>query len=421
MSRASGAPPSIFDTPTPGKPLSRAGIERIVSRVIAVIGVVFAIQVIPALLASQHLVIQPWGEIRAAFILGSIVWVAVSSVVQRSVVLSTSVAAVLYLLALLSWPFLIADTAHVPDRPWLWYLLTVATAYAAVAFPTALAAVYTIVTPLVYAALNITAAGGSATVTEASLDAAYSVILGGAVLVIVVMIRQAASGVDAAQSAALTRYRAVAREHAQEAERAEVDAIVHDSVLTTLLAAAGARSAETMDVAARMAAQAVGHLNTASEPAPDEGALVSLDKLGARIAAAARSFSTTFTVTSRHLAGLQIPVMVGEAIHAAAVQAMVNSAQHAGGADVVRHVLIVGLPSGGIEVAVADDGVGFDPADVAPERLGLRVSIRERMARVGGQVVLESSVNEGATITLTWPAVEGPKYDGFDAQVGDDA
>jgi signal transduction histidine kinase len=404
MSRASGTAPSIFDTPTPGKPLSRAGIERIASRVIAVFGVVFAIQVIPALLVSQPLMIQPWGELRAAVILGGIAWVAISSIVQRGVVLSASVTAILYVLALLTWPLFVENTAHVTERPWLWYLLTVATAYAAVAFSTTLAAIYTVLAPIVYGALHVTAAGGGATFAEASLDAAYSIILGGALLVILVMIRQAASGVDDAQSAALARYSAVAREHAQEAERAEVDAIVHDSVLTTLLAAAGARSGEAMDVAARMAAEAIGHLNSAADPAPEEGALVPLDKVGARIGAAARSFSAPFTVTTRHLAGLQVPVVVGEAFHAAAAQAMVNSAQHAGHTGVERRVLVVGLPNGGLEVTVADDGVGFDPAAVAPERLGLRVSIHERIARVGGHVALRSAAGEGTTITLSWPA-----------------
>ena len=70
------------------------------------------------------------------------------------------------------------------------------------------------------------------------------------------MLRQAAEAVDSAQEAALERYDVAARQHATENERVKVDALVHDSVLTTLLSAAAAGSPEEQALAARMARDA---------------------------------------------------------------------------------------------------------------------------------------------------------------------
>ncbi|HEY5224172.1 MAG TPA: ATP-binding protein [Microbacteriaceae bacterium] len=390
--------------PTPGKPLSRRRIERLFSRVVAVFGVVFAVQIIPGLTDAMRLFAEPWASVSAAVLLGTMVWVVVAATIQRAVAVSMGTAAIVYVASLLTWPLLVTDPSSIPATPWLWYLCTVATAYAAIAFSLPIAAIYTVLTPMIYGVLRASPYGGDSTLTGAILDAAYAVILGGALLIIITMVRQAASGVDAAQAAALDRYSAVAREHASEAERAEVDAIVHDSVLTTLLAAAGARSPEAMTLAARMATEAIGHLDAAADAVPEDGAVLGLDRLSERISSAARSFSAPFAVSQAGVTDAPIPMIVADALHAAAVQAMVNSIQHAGRADAHRSVSIVGLEPHGVRVSVTDDGVGFDPAAVGPERLGLRVSILERVARIGGEVTVRSAPGEGATVALSWDA-----------------
>jgi len=55
-------------------------------------------------------------------------------------------------------------------------------------------------------------------------------------------------------------------------------------------------------------------------------------------------------------------------------------------------------------VHVEDRGRGFDPSKVASERLGLRVSIIERMNRVSGAVDLRTELGQGTTFVLSWPA-----------------
>lgn len=413
------APPALLDSAAPRKPLTRARIERLSSRFIAVFGLVFALQVIPSLADSMSMMIQPWGYVRTAAVFACVVWVAIATIVQRGVALSAGIGAICYLLALLTWPLTLVDPTNAPAQPWLWFLCTVATAYAALAFTPLIAGIYTIVTPAAYGALHATEVGGGVGLTVGTLDAVYAIILGGALLVLITMLRQAASEVDVAQAAALDRYSAVAREHASEAERVQVDALVHDSVLTTLLAAADARTAEAMDVAARMAKDAIGHLEASDEPAVSDEVL-RLSRLSERIVATARAFSSPFEVTVSNVSDAPIPALVAGALHAAAVQAMVNSMQHAGSTDLDRRVTVTGLDAGGVEIVVADNGNGFDPAAVAPERLGLRVSIYERVTSVGGEAHVTSSPGHGTTVVLRWPSSDAAS-DASESDEGMDA
>ncbi|MEB0014935.1 hypothetical protein QN416_25380, partial [Glaciimonas sp. Cout2] len=85
-----------------------------------------------------------------------------------------------------------------------------------------------------------------------------------------------------------------------------------------------------------------------------------------------------------------VPTHVSEAILAASVQAMANSVEHAGagpGAPDPERVLTMSANSqGGCTIQISDTGVGFDPALLPSARLGLRISIAERMQSVGGSV-----------------------------------
>jgi signal transduction histidine kinase len=59
-----------------------------------------------------------------------------------------------------------------------------------------------------------------------------------------------------------------------------------------------------------------------------------------------------------------------------------------------------------ITVMVSDQGVGFDPAAVPPDRLGVRASIVDRMDSVGGSVRIWSSHGSGTTVMITVPILE---------------
>ncbi|MGR0220170.1 sensor histidine kinase [Agromyces sp. ZXT2-6] len=391
--------------------VSRAQVETVSSRALGVFGVVFGAQTVPSAIAQAPALVEGAGTAMMAVLYGALAALAVATFARVAVRATAATFAALYVVALLAWPYLLVDPARMSgETPWLYYLCTVATTAAVIALPPLSAAAYTVAVPAAYGVIRGTPAGGDAGVFLAVLDAMYAMILGIVVLVIITMLRQAAESVDSAQDAALQRYDMVARQHANEIERVKVDALVHDSVLTTLLSAAAARTPAERALAARMAGDAVHRLDEAATELPGNEDRVGLEVLVRRLHAAAAGFSAPIDVRSGDVAGVDLPVDAVDALSSAAVQAMVNSVQHADapGREIRRSIDIRGVGSGGCVIRVVDDGEGFDPDLVPKSRIGLRVSISERMANAGGSAGVESAPGSGTTITLAWPAgVEG--------------
>ena len=75
--------------------------------------------------------------------------------------------------------------------------------------------------------------------------------------------------------------------------------------------------------------------------------------------------------------------------------------------NVVRHARATSVAvklrreNGSAVLTIADNGVGFDPTGVAPERLGIRI-MHERAASIGGSISLESS-DRGTTVSIKAP------------------
>jgi signal transduction histidine kinase len=86
-----------------------------------------------------------------------------------------------------------------------------------------------------------------------------------------------------------------------------------------------------------------------------------------------------------------------EEMLAAAREAMVNAAKHSGA---TRVDVFAEVRPEQVVLFVRDTGKGFDPATVPADRAGLRSSIRARMARIGGEAVIESAPGEGAEVEL---------------------
>ncbi len=132
-----------------------------------------------------------------------------------------------------------------------------------------------------------------------------------------------------------------------------------------------------------------------------------LSLLAERISDAAAALSSPFTVSVGGVGNRSIPASASETIYSAAVQAMVNSLQHAGEQGIKRWVDVRGIARAGIEVIVGDTGVGFSLADVPPERLGVRVSIIERAANEGGIATITSAPGKGTVVSIRWPHSSG--------------
>jgi phage shock protein PspC (stress-responsive transcriptional regulator) len=185
-------------------------------------------------------------------------------------------------------------------------------------------------------------------------------------------------------------------ERIRSQERAEVAAHLHDSVLQTL-ALVQKRASDPREVAA-LARRQERELRTwlAGAPAHEAGERW----LAAELEAAAQE------VEEAH--GVAIDVVAvgdaqldrdGEALVAAAREAMLNAAKFASGAGAPVAVYAEAA-DGRLQVFVRDRGPGFDPSAVPADRRGVRESIVGRMERHGGRAAIHASPGGGTEVEL---------------------
>ena len=125
-----------------------------------------------------------------------------------------------------------------------------------------------------------------------------------------------------------------------------------------------------------------------------EGLIVALDKQVAAVRA-----RHGLRVETAWPPRIDAPIEVQEAIFRIAQEAMHNTVKHAG-ASLLRVALQPDEAS--LSLSVRDDGVGFDPSGDFPGHLGHR-SMRERAARLGGTLVIESAPGQGTSISASIP------------------
>ncbi|MCE3554273.1 PspC domain-containing protein [Pseudonocardia sp. RS11V-5] len=203
------------------------------------------------------------------------------------------------------------------------------------------------------------------------------------------------------------------RQRIVTAERAEIAAHLHDSVLQTL-ALIQKQSHDPREVQ-RLARGQERELRNwlygpsgygrGGRPAPPG------ETLASALQAAAAEVEDTYAITVN-------PVIVGDhplgdtdgdlrALVLAAREAMVNAAKHAG----VDEVSVYAEVETGadeeedpvrteVHVFVRDRGKGFDPDAVPEDRHGLADSVHGRMGRHGGKVRLRSTPGEGTEVHL---------------------
>ncbi|MFT4087137.1 MAG: hypothetical protein QM658_08255 [Gordonia sp. (in: high G+C Gram-positive bacteria)] len=194
-------------------------------------------------------------------------------------------------------------------------------------------------------------------------------------------------------------------------ERARIDALVHDRVIATLVSA----TPGPVDLRlARQARDALDELESLSEPHSGADS-VAVPALLTRLreAVVALDADASFTVETAEGAtpDARVPGAAASALVEASCEALRNSLRHAGpGAG--RAVLAGFDDDGGLQVMIVDDGVGFDPAAVSRQRLGIELSIRQRLGLLsGGAAEVISEPGRGTTILLSWAAQNSAAQD----------
>ncbi|ROP30158.1 ATP-binding protein [Couchioplanes caeruleus] len=182
----------------------------------------------------------------------------------------------------------------------------------------------------------------------------------------------------------------------REQERAEVAAMIHDQVLHTL-ALIQRNSTDIKEVQRLARGQERSLRNWLYKPAASP-----TERFSAALEQAAAEVEDTYAISVE-------TVVVGDtqcdervaALVAAAREALVNAARHAG----VRTVsLYAEVEDDELSVFVRDRGAGFDLNAVEDTRHGVRGSIIGRMQRHGGKAVIRSEPGDGTEVRLTLPA-----------------
>ncbi|WP_449277682.1 ATP-binding protein [Leucobacter sp. GX24907] len=187
----------------------------------------------------------------------------------------------------------------------------------------------------------------------------------------------------------------------REAERAEIAAHLHDSVLQTL--ALIQQRADPGSEVDRLARGQERELREWLFRAADGGE-ASHRELEAELRVHAGELEETHAVRFELVVvGGGADRVVPEALAAAAREAMLNAARHAGGTVTVY----IEIARDRASVDVTDRGPGFDADDLPEGRMGVRESIRGRMDRAGGTARIGSGPGgAGTAVRLSVPLVE---------------
>lgn len=352
---------------------------------------------------SQSQLLNPWffwpGAIgMTVSVLGLVfgVWVSKNATTWLRVLVLVS------LLILVTWPLDVATGQVLPEdfQPWVWWAVGLAAIASIGAFSFWPAAMLVVFFPLIWFFIRQTDSGGDQTVWIALQESSTSFMFSATFVVLVVGLRYEAAKVDSANQEAAEAAVELARVDAIERERGRVDALVHDSVLTTLLVAANAHNPEQRQAAVQLATEAIAKLNDAKNSDSEAPKTISISSLFSALEQASLRAASDLVVHIEAASDAEVPAEVAAAVSEATIQSVTNSVQHAGTVS-MRELFLKGS-SKGFKVVIKDNGRGFRPSRIPKNRLGVRLSVIKRVEAVGGRVFFDTKPGEGTSVILEW-------------------
>ncbi len=310
-------------------------------------------------------------------------------------------AAIVSLALITTWPLHFDPTQAIPDafQPWIWWPLGICAIAAGTTFRFGIGIIYLLFITISWPILKVSGYGGSGQLLLGVQEALHLFVFSAVLIAMVLALRWEAGKTDAANQQAIASAVESARVDAAGIERSRLDALVHDSVLTTLLVAANADSDQQRSLAAKSAVDAIARLKTArsEESKPTQLTLASFfHALELRI----KETSPEFQVSLSRLSDLPITSQIAEALTEATLQAVDNSLKHASNAT--EQVVRLKGQESGLKIVVSDNGQGFRPSQVPKDRIGISSSIVARVANVGGRVFINSSPGSGTDVVIEW-------------------
>lgn len=392
---------------TPSALIYRTRIEFLLARCAAVVAFVLFGLAVPDIIVQ---IPNRSPVLDVLFKAGIPATVIVCLLIRRSLLwirISAGTSAVLILAGFVCWHLgLLGDGSQVESKPWSNGIAPIGVALAAVALRTVASMIYNGVFGMALVLVPATASGNTRDWYDAAQDALLCMALGVVIIAQMTALRNAATASDQAALRAVSTFGDVARAEAIRVERSRLDALIHDSVMATLIVAAQAQSQEVIRAAGKAASAALTELTAIMSTREDDTTTIGRQEFLNRLTAATAPYSP---IVTHRLHGPDhvnfLPVGASRAIVQATTEAVRNSGRHAGTGPATVTVSTQRSSAASpaeVVVEISDKGPGFDINGIPPRRFGVRVSIIQRMRDAKGEVHIVSSPQHGTTVRLVW-------------------
>ncbi|BDS50834.1 sensor histidine kinase [Rhodoluna lacicola] len=388
----------------PNKSLALARVNTLLERVFSFASILISSQTLTNAFAeySKYELNPFWFWLNVGLITGSNLLIIFLVWIRRSgrfgfIALTLSSA-----FAIVTWSFQLDGMELDPgEQPWIWWTVGIGGISAVGGFGVYIASFFLVILPTMWFFLQVSNIGIPVDPWVAFQDSSFSFLFSSVLAGFVWVLRYEAAKVDEANHAANLAAIELSRADAIHRERDRIDALIHDSVLTTLLLAANAedqRSELAAQESARAAIQKLGSLE--HDRIVDQS--VSISSLFSALEVAAHRFSDNIALESEGASDLTVPAELSAAVTESMLQALANAKNHAGAGAAIS-VFLKGSAKG-FKVVIKDNGRGFRPSRVPKNRLGLRLSIVGRVEAAGGKVFIDSKIGVGTNVIIEWSA-----------------
>ncbi|WP_341952906.1 ATP-binding protein [Salinibacterium sp. TMP30] len=375
------------------------------SAVLAATTMLFLALTIGSLIEQKSYVMPHWQSVAVTAIFGLPLILAAAAPWSslRELRLMHGAYAIIFAIVVVSWiPAFINGPLPSGMAPWTVGMTALSTVPAAIAWRPAVAWGFLIASSLVIAPIRIIADGGT-DISLAVQFAIFTITVCAVFTAVAIVAIGAGREVDVATAAARVSSTRAAALTARAEEQAHLDALVHDEVIATIFAAAGAGRSDS-EATRVQAARTIARLQKLHEATAGVPELIHSDYLirGLSTSIDEATDSGEFNVTGERNA--PIPSSIASALIEATVEALRNSVVHASrDSTPVRRVVDLRLSPERVDITITDNGRGFDAANVPKNRLGIVVSILGRInALPGAHAAVSSRPGEGTQVSVGW-------------------
>lgn len=343
--------------------------------------------------------VYAWGSVVVVILLPATFVVLTFVIPLRVMYTLAATASIGFVVAEVLWvPAMTVDVLANDASPWLQGVTALAATITAVRWQGRWVWAYALATGPIVAANQILSRADST--LDAILDGLGGMVFSLILMGVAIAVMQAARRQDQVAARARAQASLEAARDTRDREQTRINAIVHDDIMSVLLTAG--RREPTPGLVDR-AAHALAAITAITEGATVRGAY-SPEEFTAVLRSTVNDVVTGVKFSFVLSDTLTIPPAVVAATTEALAEALRNSANYAASAgEHVDREVNVWVDEAGVTVRARDSGRGFSLRAVGPRRLGIRVSIVDRMRSVsGGSAAIHSRPGSGTTVELVW-------------------